>query len=65
MFVDNEIVKNMESGAVYDKFAFASTMIDVSFRGAACSILEAKVMKDCTTWLVVTPLYAISIINRK
>jgi hypothetical protein len=49
MFVDNEIVKSMECGSVYDKFAFASTMIDVSFRGAACSILEAKVMKDCTT----------------
>jgi hypothetical protein len=49
MFVDNEVVKNMEHGAVYDKFALASTMIDVSFKGAACSILEAKVMKDCTT----------------
>ena len=48
MFVDNEVVKEVEGAVVYDKFALASTMIDVSFKGATCSIIEAQVMKDCT-----------------
>ena len=38
MFVDNEVVKEVEGAVVYDKFSLASTMIDVSFKGATCSI---------------------------
>jgi hypothetical protein len=48
MFVDNNVLKELDDELVYDRFAIASTMVDVSLRGATCSIIEAQVMKDCT-----------------
>lgn len=47
MFVDNAVVKKFEGGEVYDKFAIAATLLDVSFKGASCSILEAQIVKSC------------------
>jgi hypothetical protein len=47
MFVDNAVVKNFEGEDRYDKFAIASTMFDVSFRGASCSVIESQVLKGC------------------
>jgi len=47
MFVDNAVVKKTEGGEVYDKFAIAATLLDVSFKGAGCSILEAQIVKGC------------------
>ncbi|MBL4937809.1 hypothetical protein JK636_19055 [Clostridium sp. YIM B02515] len=47
MFVDNAVVKKIEGGEVYDKFAIAATLLDVSFKGASCSILEAQIVEGC------------------
>lgn len=47
MFVDNTVTKSFEGEERYDKFAIASTMLDVSFRGASCSVIESKVLKSC------------------
>jgi hypothetical protein len=47
MFVDNAVVKKFEGEDRYDHFAIASTMFDVSFKGASCSVIESKVLKDC------------------
>ena len=47
MFVDNEVVKRFEGEDRYDRFAIASTMFDVSFRGASCSVIESNVLKSC------------------
>ena len=47
MFVDNQVVKNFEGIEKYDKFSIASTMFDVSFKGAACSVIESQVLKNC------------------
>ncbi|MDP4146647.1 MAG: hypothetical protein Q8936_19585 [Bacillota bacterium] len=47
MFVDNTVVKKFEGEDRYDRFAIASTMFDVSFKGATCSVIESKVLKNC------------------
>ena len=47
MFVDNAVVKKFEGDERYDRFAIASTMFDVSFKGAACSVIESNVLKSC------------------
>ena len=47
MFIDNAVVKRVEGEERYDRFAIASTMLDVSFKGAGCSVIEAKVLKNC------------------
>lgn len=48
MFVDNQVVKKFEGEEQYDRFAIASTMFAVSFKGASCSVIESKVLKDCS-----------------
>jgi hypothetical protein len=40
MFVDNVVVKKFEGEDKYDRFPIASTMFDVSFKGAS---LQGKV----------------------
>ena len=47
MFVDNQVVKNNEGEEKYDKFALAASLMDLSFKGAACSILEAGIVNNC------------------
>jgi len=47
MFVDNQVVKNNEGEEIYDKFALAATIMDISFKGSACSILEAGIVNNC------------------
>ena len=47
MFVDNAVVKKFEGEERYDRFAIASTMFDVSFKGAACNVIESNVLKNC------------------
>jgi hypothetical protein len=47
MFVDNAVVKKFEGEDRYDRFAIASTMFDVSFKGASCSLIESQVLKNC------------------
>lgn len=47
MFVDNQVVKKFEGEERYDKFAIASTLFDVSFKGASCSVIESQVLKNC------------------
>jgi hydrogenase maturation factor len=47
MFVDNAVVKKFEVEERYDRFAIASTLFDVSFKGAACSVIESKVLRSC------------------
>lgn len=47
MFVDNAVVKEIEGEKRYDKFAIASILYDVSFKGASCSALEAHNISDC------------------
>lgn len=47
MFVDNAVVKKFEGEEKYDRFAIASTMFDVSFKGASCSVIESQVLKSC------------------
>lgn len=47
MFVDNNVVKGFGEEQRYDKFAIASTMFDVSFQGASCSVIESQVLKSC------------------
>jgi hypothetical protein len=47
MLLDHEVVKNLEGDQVYDKFAIASTVFGVSFKGATCSLIESKVLKSC------------------
>lgn len=47
MFVDNQVVKRFEGEDRYDRFAIASTMFDVSFKGSSCSVIESQVLKNC------------------
>jgi hypothetical protein len=47
MFVDNAVVKKFEGEDKYDRFAIASTMFGVSFKGASCSVIESQVLKNC------------------
>jgi hydrogenase maturation factor len=47
MFVDNAVVKKFEEEERYDRFAIASTLFDVSFKGASCSVIESKVLRSC------------------
>ena len=47
MFVDTLVVKKFEGEERYDKFAIASTILDVSFKGASCSVIESQVLKNC------------------
>jgi hypothetical protein len=47
MFIDNAVVKKFEGEDRYDRFAIASTMFDVSFKGASCSVIESQVLKNC------------------
>ena len=47
MFIDNAVVKKFEGENRYDRFAIASTMFDVSFKGASCSVIESNVFKNC------------------
>ena len=36
--------KVYEGWKIYDKFAISATLLDVSFKGASCSILEAQIV---------------------
>jgi hypothetical protein len=47
MFIDNSVAKKFEGEERYDKFAIASTLFDVSFKGAECSVIEAQILKNC------------------
>lgn len=47
MFVDHVVVKKYDGEDMYDKFAIASSLFDVSFKGAACSVIESQVLKNC------------------
>jgi hypothetical protein len=47
MFIDNAVVKKFEGEERYDRFAIASTLFDVSFKGASCSVIESQVLKSC------------------
>lgn len=47
MFVDNAVVKEFEGELRYDKFSIASTMFDMSFKGATCSVIESQILKSC------------------
>jgi hypothetical protein len=47
MFVDNQVVKKFEGEERYDRFSIASTLFDVSFKGASCSVIESQVLKSC------------------
>ena len=47
MFIDNAVVKKFEGEDRYDRFAIASTMFDVSFKGASCSVIESNVLNSC------------------
>jgi len=47
MFIDNQVVKNFEGEEKYDKFAIAATILDVSFKGASCSLIESQVVNSC------------------
>jgi hypothetical protein len=47
MFIDNSVVKKFEGEERYDRFAIASTLFDVSFKGASCSVIESQVLKSC------------------
>lgn len=49
MFIDNEIVKRFDEEERYDKHAIASTLYDVSFKGAKCSALELQTLASCDT----------------
>lgn len=47
MFVNNQVVKKFEGEERYDRFSIASTLFDVSFKGASCSVIESQVLKNC------------------
>ena len=47
MFFDNQVVKSFEGEEKIDKFAIAASLMEVSFKGAACSILESRVVNNC------------------
>jgi hypothetical protein len=47
MFIDNLVTKKFEGEERYDKFAIASTLFGVSFKGTECSVIEAQVLKSC------------------
>lgn len=47
MFVDNAVVKEFEGERRYDKFAIASTLFDVSFKGASCSFSDPQALRSC------------------
>ena len=47
MFVDTLVVKKIGGEERYDRFAIASTMLDVSFKGASCSVIESQVLRSC------------------
>jgi hypothetical protein len=47
MFVDNEVIKKFDGEDKYDKLALASTLYDISFKGAECSALELQGMASC------------------
>jgi hypothetical protein len=47
MFVDNQVVQKFEGEDRYDRFSIASTLFDVSFEGATCSVIESHVLKNC------------------
>jgi hypothetical protein len=49
MFVDNEVTKKFEGEEMYDKFAIASTMFDVSCKAA---LLGKKFTKGAAFLLV-------------
>ena len=47
MFIDNQVVKQVEGVERYDKFAIASTIFDVSFKGSDCSVLKSHILRSC------------------
>jgi hypothetical protein len=47
MLVDNEVVKKFDGEERYDKKAIASSLYDMSFKGATCSLLEMQQSEDC------------------
>ncbi|MGJ0909503.1 hypothetical protein [Clostridium botulinum] len=49
MFVDNKITKNIEGVEQYDKFALASSLFDISFKGSTCSLLEGQILNNCNS----------------
>ena len=47
MFIDNQVVKQIEGEQRYDKFAIATTLFGVSYKGATCSLLKSQVLNNC------------------
>jgi hypothetical protein len=47
MLVDNEVVKKFDGEERYDKKAMASSLYDISFKGATCSLLEMQQSEGC------------------
>lgn len=47
MYIDNSVVKNFGGQYSYDRFALASTLIDVSFKGANCSLIDSQAINGC------------------
>jgi hypothetical protein len=47
MFIDNAVIKEFEGERRYDKFAIASTLFDVSFKGATCSVMVSQSANNC------------------
>ena len=46
-FIDNEVVKEIEGQSQYDKFAVASTVFDMSFKGSKCHLIEGHILDNC------------------
>lgn len=47
MFVDKMVTKQFDWEERYDKFSISSTLLDVSFKGASCSVIESQIIKSC------------------
>ena len=47
MLVDNAVVKEFDGEKRYDKFSIVSTLYDVSFKGASCSVIETQAVNNC------------------
>lgn len=47
MFIDNQVVKNCDGEESYDKFVISAALMNVSFNGASCSLLEARILNSC------------------
>ena len=47
MFFNNDVVKSFDGEEKYDKYALASILLGISFKGAECSLLEGQVISSC------------------